>query len=327
MRISFQPRGRGKVRGFTLVELLVVIAIIGVLVALLLPAVQAAREAARRAQCNSQMKQYGLAVLNYESGKKELPPCYTVNDGTIGKHGVTPFVLPYMEQGALFQQYDLSKDWSDVGDRTNPNAVSNNNIQKANLEVLRCPTTPITGKSIANGIDYAIAAKFVMANDPARARYSLLQLKLITDRGDDPNNWSSLLSPIWQLNSSNAWVYSKAPVKLKTVADGMSNTLMFMESAGRPELWEKGVMTETTTTVTGAGWANDLSWYDIHDQCGGGQMINCHNNNEIYSFHVGGANFTFGDGSVHFLQESINPEVFVSLFTRSGGDVVGEAAF
>jgi prepilin-type N-terminal cleavage/methylation domain-containing protein len=69
---SFRPRTLR--RGFTLVELLVVIAIIGVLVALLLPAVQAAREAARRAQCQSNLKNIALAVLNYESMKKELPP-------------------------------------------------------------------------------------------------------------------------------------------------------------------------------------------------------------------------------------------------------------
>src|SRR4029079_3652347 len=115
-RRTFEQRRRA---GFTLVELLVVIAIIGVLVALLLPAVQAAREAARRAQCTSQMKQYALAVLNYENAKKELPRAYTVNNGKVGSHGLTPFVLSYIEQGALAQRYDLTKDW-DYNDRNNP---------------------------------------------------------------------------------------------------------------------------------------------------------------------------------------------------------------
>ena len=74
-------KNRSHVRAFTLVELLVVIAIIGILVALLLPAIQAAREAARRTQCTNNMKQIGLAILNYESAKKQLPLAYTPNWG------------------------------------------------------------------------------------------------------------------------------------------------------------------------------------------------------------------------------------------------------
>jgi prepilin-type N-terminal cleavage/methylation domain-containing protein len=78
---------RNQARGLTLVELLVVIAIIGILVALLLPAIQAAREAARRSQCVNKMKQLGLAVLNYESSRKLLPPANTPNDTTAFKMG------------------------------------------------------------------------------------------------------------------------------------------------------------------------------------------------------------------------------------------------
>src|SRR4051812_37018702 len=76
-------------RGFTLVELLVVIAIIGILVALLLPAIQAAREAARRAQCQSQMHNVALAVLNYESSKKILPPGMTFDPNPAKGYGTT----------------------------------------------------------------------------------------------------------------------------------------------------------------------------------------------------------------------------------------------
>ncbi|MFL6543754.1 MAG: DUF1559 domain-containing protein, partial [Candidatus Udaeobacter sp.] len=120
-------KGRSRSLGFTLVELLVVIAIIGILVALLLPAIQAAREAARRMQCANRMKQIGLAMLNYESAKKQLPLAYTPNftgaihaglcpgSNTQGNpnnnkphHFVLTFILPYMEYQALYDQIDIT---------------------------------------------------------------------------------------------------------------------------------------------------------------------------------------------------------------------------
>ena len=103
-------------RGFTLVELLVVIAIIGVLIALLLPAVQSARESARRTHCKNNLRQIGLAVLNYESVNKHLPPSAKINlantsnsaDGSWGVHGR---ILPYLEEGQVFAQVDTQVAW------------------------------------------------------------------------------------------------------------------------------------------------------------------------------------------------------------------------
>ena len=102
--------------GFTLVELLVVIAIIGILIALLLPAVQAAREAARRTQCKNNLKQMGLALLNYEGTFRMLPPGVIVDlsvttTGNNGSWGVHGRILPYLEQGTLYANVDLSKAW------------------------------------------------------------------------------------------------------------------------------------------------------------------------------------------------------------------------
>src|SRR3979411_1354548 len=116
-----------RVRAFTLVELLVVIAIIGILVALLLPAIQAARGAARRTQCTNKQKQIGLAMLNCESAKKQLPfaytpnytgipvigPCATLANGTASlsnnkpRHFILTFILPYLENQALYDQIDI----------------------------------------------------------------------------------------------------------------------------------------------------------------------------------------------------------------------------
>ena len=123
-------------RGFTLVELLVVIAIIGVLVALLLPAVQAAREAARRNQCLNNLKQIGLAVVNYESTYKRLPPPaiwgFPRDDGRLPQdaahHTWLTLILPYMEQGALYDSTDIKeKAWGQ-------------DIVGTPLPTLRCPS-------------------------------------------------------------------------------------------------------------------------------------------------------------------------------------------
>jgi len=108
---------RGRRFGFTLVELLVVITIIGILVALLLPAVQSAREAARRAQCQNNLKQLGLAVLEYESAVRIFPPSshwapgvapQTRNPSDLRENWVI-MVLPYLEQRALLASFDVTK--------------------------------------------------------------------------------------------------------------------------------------------------------------------------------------------------------------------------
>ena len=148
-------------RGFTLVELLVVIAIIGILVALLLPAIQAAREAARRSQCQNNLKQIGLAVVNYESTNKSLPPGAFQGEGSAW----SAFILPYLEEAAGF-------DWLTIGEggpaggnfqwaHPSPyadatllgNEYRNVRIAETVLQVFRCPSAGLPEHQIDHSID------------------------------------------------------------------------------------------------------------------------------------------------------------------------------
>lgn len=129
---------RDRRSGFTLVELLVVIAIIGILVGLLLPAVQAAREAARRMSCSNNLKQIALACHNYQSAFRKFPASSilnlnvtsTANNGSWGVHGR---ILPYLEQGSLYEKVDVSLAWD-----------GQSAIDGVKVPVYACPSDPGT---------------------------------------------------------------------------------------------------------------------------------------------------------------------------------------
>ncbi|MEM7312673.1 MAG: DUF1559 domain-containing protein, partial [Planctomycetota bacterium] len=121
-------------RGFTLVELLVVIAIIGILVALLLPAVQQAREAARRTQCQNNMRQIGLGMLNYESANRHFPPGQKKFCQSCEEFGWSAFFLPFIEEAAIDQQIDF---------KANITAEHNRPAFKNRITSYLCPSTGI----------------------------------------------------------------------------------------------------------------------------------------------------------------------------------------
>ena len=138
--VGREPR---RPRGFTLVELLVVIAIIGILIALLLPAVQAAREAARRMQCSTNLKQVGLAILNYENTNKMLPIGMNIASPVFKAHSGLAALLPYVEQVELYEKYNFEQRIYD------PSGV-NYRVTCMHIPAYICPSDNAAGR-IMNG--------------------------------------------------------------------------------------------------------------------------------------------------------------------------------
>jgi prepilin-type processing-associated H-X9-DG protein len=118
---------------------------------------------------------------------------------------------------------------------------------------------------------------------------------------------------------------------LRDVTDGLSNTFMYTECAGKPDIWSNGQMTGGSNFKT--GWASHATGFDpklfVPGGCAGvGQCaINCCNDQAVYAFHPGGANVGFCDGSTRHLREKISPKVFAALMTRANGEVVSDDEF
>lgn len=298
-------------RGFTLVELLVVITIIGILLTLLLPAVQSIRAAARRIQCENNMKQLGLATLSYESTLNLFPPAYTpffraseAEQEIVKRHNVITFILPYIEQQAVYDRYDFSHHWRNPHLAEDPNADATN----TDIPLLICPSgpTPEARKSVVPFYEHGMSDYAVNVIVQKGAHDTLVDRNQIQPRRNTNNLYGILRS-----RSVNA----------DFVPDGLSNTFLLHECVGRP--FDYRYDGQGNFTITGAGWADQAAYYIVHppgNDCL--QMMNCNNNNETFSLHPNGANFLYGDASVRFHQETIDSDTFVSLFTASESDVI-----
>jgi prepilin-type N-terminal cleavage/methylation domain-containing protein len=319
-----------RANGFTLVELLVVIAIIGILVALLLPAIQAAREAARRTSCQNNMKQLGLATLNYETAKKKLPHskyrALLPNPSGFGsipvEHSTIQYLLSYMEETTIADQWNFKQMWN------NSNAalpIDNKRLSEKFIAGLRCATVPEPRLDWPGATDYRVCD--AMATAATSAITELINSGQVKAR---PNSKGKYVSLLFNNMTNNL---SDEPAKLKNCTDGTSQTFMWFETGADPVKYVNGVPANpscvnappfTNCTAAGRSWAQYENWYVIHNRCGTA-MFNCNNADEIFSFHVGGAFFGMGDGSVKFISTDINPDVFVSYMTRDSADILGES--
>ena len=285
--MSIRMRANGVRTGFTLVELLVVIAIIGVLVALLLPAVQAAREAGRRAQCQNNLKQLSLALLNYESSNGWLPqsrincpdpgginvPNPAVGGGYKSKagnqkkgHGWTVFALNYAEQSVMSDTYNLRTPWYDnvtVNTTINGQAITNAMVTQTRYKLYECPSTPQTGKGRTDRFlgwqgfgaaagDYnsinQVHALFYQAN----AATNPVTPGVFPDSAVLAADNNATGGPIGPLSGVDV-------TPLGAVIDGTSNTIMVVECAGRPDFYINNIKQNQPSAVAPSAGLN-ITW-------------------------------------------------------------------
>jgi prepilin-type N-terminal cleavage/methylation domain-containing protein/prepilin-type processing-associated H-X9-DG protein len=283
-------------RGFTLVELLVVIAIIGMLVGLLLPAVQQAREASRRTQCQNNLRQIGVALLNYEQQHREFPI------GLIGYWPTTPAgepqkqqllswnvqLLPFVEQQALWQEFHF-----ELAAYESPNRELGATL----IPTFLCPST---------------------IEDRLFSTATLWRSMAFTDYGgmygvegpgrDDPDfgNADAPIPPRQTLNEASLGVmlYDE-PVTLREITDGTAHTVSVAEILVRR--------------------INSLEWVNGHNIFAQRQSLpvnSSEGSEEIGSPHPGGALAAFCDGHVAFLHDETEQAVLNALLTRSGGEAL-----
>ncbi len=325
--------------GFTLVELLVVIAIIGVLVALLLPAVQAAREASRRTHCQNNLRQFGLALTNYEAALGQLPAgveaAFPTPNPVDAQFRATAYtlLLSYFEQLAVADRYDFSQ----------PFFLQKLELHQIEVQLFTCPS---------NG-------------------HQFLETTFYSDIGLLPGDRFATTDYAFNHGATDSWCLKAdfppeekgvftvgAASKLRQVTDGTSNTFAMGEAAGG-ELWPlclgagcsepnpEGIETADVAWMSGAPVAAELTLPVVASSAFGGTVepinkwpvtntmirfadsVNCsssenggtHNVSNFRSDHPGGAQFLMLDGSSHFLQEAIDLITLRALSTLAGEEI------
>jgi prepilin-type N-terminal cleavage/methylation domain-containing protein/prepilin-type processing-associated H-X9-DG protein len=297
-------------RGFTLIELLVVIAIIGILIALLLPAVQKVRDAANRTKCENNLKQIGLALHSYHDTYNTLP--MGQNSLTTDPGGAPNYhkwwtwmaqLLPYVEQQNLYKQAD---DWSRTHLLGNPYGPPSNPAQYTPMPTYSCPSDD-------RDLTASYAYEEVGSNQ-------MLDVAFTGFLGVNGTNYLT----------RDGVFFANVSVAFKDVTDGLSNTLFVGERPPSTDLiwgwWFDGQGQRGTgsSDVT----LGVLERNVIEPSCSPGpymyQQGDLNNNCDqfhFWSLHTGGANFLFGDGSIHFIPYSA-ASILPFMATRAGGEPV-----
>ncbi len=315
-------------RGFTLIELLVVIAIIAVLIALLLPAVQAAREAARRTQCVNNFKQMGLAMHNYHGVVDTFPigrmgSGYTYPNNNNNRRTWAFSILPYLEQGNVFNAVNMLLPFYYADNTTVirtpftmfqcPSDIGSSTIQE--------PDTPYPRKKASMGVNWGNSHYW--QDDSV---------------GPGPNPY--LTGPLGPVQFLGAPFKGNRAFGFRDMSDGTSNTILMGEvkigvnAAGGHYDHRGDLFNDDYNCAMFMAYTTPNSKIpDQMAQCDSGFQGNPVCNklspkfNASRSYHPGGVNILFSDGSVKFIKDSINMVTWRALSTSNGGEVISADSY
>jgi prepilin-type N-terminal cleavage/methylation domain-containing protein/prepilin-type processing-associated H-X9-DG protein len=309
-------------RAFTLIELLVVIALIAILIGLLLPAVQRVREAANRAKCMNNMKQLGLALHNFHDTNHVFPASGWTMSGPGNEAGRfvgwRPLTLPFIEQENLQKLYDFHSNWWE-----GTNAVA----AAVPVKTYQCPSTA-SRIEVLSAIAHPPRPAMTFSNPIAPTDYEAIMG--VQHGSINPH----LPAPIYTADNRWSVMHRNSRNTFADISDGSSNTIVVVECAARPLVYRNGRADPSINNDQGIGWADSEGPFSFDGASADGAVEGCgpaggctatmnrKNDNEPYSFHSGGGNFLFADGSVRFIRESIDIRTFAALLTRAAGEVV-----
>jgi prepilin-type N-terminal cleavage/methylation domain-containing protein/prepilin-type processing-associated H-X9-DG protein len=319
-------------RGFTLIELLVVVAIIGVLVGLLLPAVQAAREAARRTQCVNNLKQMALALQSYQDLLGSFPvttvryqgdpTCIACGYGAL--YTFRTLMLPQIEQGTLYNAINFSYLYSPYGMGDVAGVPVNTTAARSLVAIYVCPSD---GLGVAGISGYGAGRSGVIVPDSNYMANGGTKVVL-------GNTWGGSPGP-FPVGADDGAMYEFRAVRLNEFRDGTSNTLLLGEMGRGPQGvgmgdwftgWA-GVVQRLPSVGINRAYTAPLPYADQMSPAGNPPLQGPQSSLGFGSWHPGGANFAFTDGSVKFLKDSTDLRVLSALATRVGNEAVSADSY